>query len=41
MLTTIVIYGIIICSMIYMYVNLELEKDNAKIKSRRAFMFAK
>lgn len=41
MLGTIVIYGIIICSMIYIYVNLELEKDNTKIKSRRAFMFAK
>lgn len=41
MLATILIYGIIICSMIYIYVNQEIEKDNAKIKSRRAFMFAK
>jgi hypothetical protein len=41
MIETIVMYGIIIIAMIYIYVNHEIEKDNDHIKRSRKYMFAK
>lgn len=41
MIETIVMYGIIIIAMIYMYINHEIEKDNDHTKRSRKYMFAK
>ena len=41
MIETIVMYGIIIIALVYMYVNHEIEKDNDHTKRNRKYMFAK
>ena len=41
MIETIVMYGIIIIAMIYMYINHEIEKDNHHTKRSRKYMFIK